>query len=226
MIGVVNSTRFGGLVDWLCPHYCCLCGRLGGILCECCKKYMIWNTENVCVACGEPTEDGHCDLCRLPFGRLWMVGYRDEPVGAVAELYKFESVRVLGRELAGVLASRLPDLGEVIVVPVPTVRRHVRERGVDHARMIARWLARLRGWRVDAGLVRRQRETVQTGVGRRERVRQAGQAFVLAKIPDPQTHYLVVDDIWTTGASIKAVCQLLRAAGAQRIDAAVLARSR
>lgn len=225
MSGVVKTTWIERLADMVCPHYCALCGVAGGILCECCKKYILFNSEKLCLECGEPTVNGCCESCTLPFLRGLMVGYRDEPVGQLAEIYKFESVRALGRVLAEVLAGRLPCLrGDVEVVAVPTARKHIRQRGLDHMRVVARELARLRGWVMNDWLVVRQRETVQTGALRSERKKQAQEAF---RVNGRATgNYLVVDDIWTTGASLKAVCELLRNAGAKSVDVAVLARSR
>lgn len=211
--------------DLLCPHYCRFCGVLGRVLCERCRKYMVLNVESLCLECGEVARGGVCRYCRLPFWAGWMVGYRDEPVGVLAEEYKFESVRVLGRELAELLDTRLPCLGNVSVVPVPTSREHVRARGVDHSRVIARELARLRGWKCEDKLVMRRHESAQTGVARRERILQAAEGFEVRGECENK-NYLVVDDIWTTGATLKNICIVLRNAGAKRVDVAVLARSR
>lgn len=192
-------------------------------MCDCCKKYIFLNTESVCLECGEVCVDGRC-CCGLGF-RTFCVGYRDEPIGALAEMYKFESVRALGAELAEALHLRLPYSVSRIVVPVPTARRHVRQRGLDHALVVARELARLRGWRCDKGLVTRRLDSMQTGAGRKGRIAQAGEAFGLSKEVSA-ADYLVVDDIWTTGASAKAVVRLLKNAGARSVDVVVLARSR
>jgi ComF family protein len=222
----VNITLWKTLAEMFCPHLCCVCWAPGGILCECCKKYMLVNADSVCLECGETVEGGSCEQCRLSYDGAWFVGYRDEPVGKVVEMYKQRPIRALGREIADLLGAVLPCERDVAVVPVPTARRHVRERGFDHMRLVASGLSRLRGWELADGLVFRRRETRQTGAVRRERVRQAAEAFEVRGEVDSAKTYLVVDDIWTTGATIKNICRLLREAGATKILVAVAARSR
>ena len=211
----------GGLV---CPHYCCSCGMFGEILCGCCKKYIIINAPNICLECGEATWGGVCEFCR-GIDSSWCLGYRDEVVGLAAEYYKYRPIRALGVELAGMLGELLPSWRDVKIVPLPTISKHVRERGFDHVLLVARELAKIRGWEVKR-LVRRRVETVQMGANRSTRRQQARRAYKIAGEVDSGARYLVLDDIYTTGASVRNVCDLLRAAGAKKIDVAVIARSR
>ena len=115
--------------------------------------------------------------------------------------------------------------GEVIIVPLPTIRKHIRERGFDHTKIIARKLARKRGWKTQNVLVR-TKNTVQVGADNKKRKEQAKKAFGLrGKIKNDAT-YLLFDDIWTTGASMMAGAELLKNGGAQKIFGAVIAVSR
>ena len=209
----------------VCPHYCCSCGVFGEILCECCKKYIIKNAPNICLECGEATCDGICEYCQKMYGGSWCLGYRDEIVGLVAEYYKYKPIRALSMEFADMLNELLPCWGNVKIVSLPTIGKHVRERGFDHVLLVAKKLARARGWDVD-NIVKRRAETVQMGASRSVRKQQAQEAYSLDGVVDGLSRYLVLDDIYTTGASIKTVCNMLKSAGATRIDVAVIARSR
>lgn len=70
----------------------------------------------------------------------------------------------------------------------------------------------------------RRTSTKQRGASRRERIAQAKQAFRLISTIEPDRPYLIVDDIVTTGSTLKYAAQLLRDAGATEIWVAVVAR--
>lgn len=223
----VKITTFLGLLDLLCPHYCRGCGRLGRVLCERCKVYNVLNIKNHCPACGR--EIGRiCKECRLPFEATFMCGWRDGMVGTLAEEYKYHSVREMGVVLAEIIDEKMPVvLGEVVVVPLPTIRKHIRQRGLDHTLTVARELAGRRGWKCEQVLERRK-NTVQVGASAQERLWQAEQAYGVrrgVKLRSEVT-YILYDDVWTTGASMMAACEALREMGAEKVMAVVAAVSR
>ena len=109
-----------------------------------------------------------------------------------------------------------------MVVPVPTVRAHVRERGYDHALLIAKSIAARRGLGCKV-LLGRRINTRQRGAGRRERFRQAGEAFTLRTTHIP-AKVLLVDDVVTTGATLHFTAKILKDAGVQTVFAAVIAK--
>ena len=219
----VKITTFLELLDLICPYNCRGCGRIGTPLCECCKNYNIHRQSNFCPNCFAPTEY-LCAECDLPFSAVFACGWRDELLGQLVEEYKFNAARAFSRTLAEVLAEKIPVLlGEIQIVPLPTITRHIRQRGFDHTLRLARDLGRLRHWPVTS-LLQRAQNTVQVGTGREERVAQAGQAYCLnSQYPvDPTKTYLLLDDVWTTGASMFAAADLLKRAGAQNLLATVL----
>ncbi len=223
---IVKNTTKCGVLDLLCPYHCRGCGELGAVLCECCKNDIIQENLNHCPKCGK-TILNKCDECKmLPFLVTYVVGYRDELIGALAEEYKFFGVRKLGRPLAEILDEILPDFAtEVSIVPLPTIRKHVRERGVDHTLKIARILAKKRGWKVEQ-LIVREKNTVQLGANEEKRRAQAKEAFSFRGEINLSRTYLLFDDIWTTGASMIQAGKILNKNGAKKIVAVVLATNR
>ena len=220
----VKSTTLGGLGDWFCPHYCLLCGRVGAILCAECKSYNMSGWANRCLKCGVIVRDV-CVRCALPYDAAWVVGRRDNKLGALVDKFKYQSVRAVGRPMAEMMSEVIPGLAaEVTVVPVPTIRKHVRERGLDHTALLAQRIAKLRGWRFER-TVARMANTVQVGADARMRKSQAKSAYALKKKIDFGRAYLVVDDVCTTGASLEAVCRLLKENGAQKAMVAVFVKS-
>ena len=105
------------------------------------------------------------------------------------------------------------------LVPLPTITKHVRERGFDHVGLVARKM----GSPVARALVR-NKNTVQVGASREMRISQAKEAYRVADV-NPEAKYLLLDDVWTTGSSMMAAVQKLRDAGAKKIGIVVIARS-
>lgn len=235
---VKNTTKYK-LFDLICPHSCRGCGRLGAVCCECCKNNMIEKREIICPICKEKlaktAEKGdnmpnrmawRHEECEMPFAGLWAFGWRDGVLEKLVEEYKYQSVRAMGEVLMELYDMILPkELEEAVVVPLPTIGRHVRERGLDHTLTLAKGLAKRRGWKCERILARAV-DTVQVGVKAAEREIQASKAYEVAGEVDAEKTYLLIDDVWTTGATMLSAAKVLQAAGAQKMCGVVLAVSR
>lgn len=153
-----------------------------------------------------------------------MVGSYHSSLGGMIKEMKNAGAREATVIASRLLAQRLPALpSEVRIVPIPTIASHRRMRGFDHTDMIARELARRMGLTVDTRLERRS-NTVQRGQSRRTRQRQANQAYRVRGVCDEYAIYLLLDDVVTTGASMRAAAMCLREAGAREVWAAALTR--
>lgn len=209
----VKKTTKWGLMDWLCPYYCRGCGQLGEALCWCCKNDIL--TSNL--------------EFRKKYSGPLLVGKKEGLLGQIIKEYKYGPVRGLGKDLADLLWVVLElavsgNAEEIVIVPLPTISKHIRQRGFDHMWVIGRYLAKVGGYRVEK-ILRRVNNTVQVGVDREKRLEQARQAYMVEKQVDSKRTYVLVDDIWTTGASMQAAEKELRKAGAKKIIKIVLAVS-
>ena len=133
------------------------------------------------------------------------------------EVYKFHSVRAVAQVLAEMMDLVVPD--GFTLIPLPTIQRHIRERGFDHIGLVAKKMRSP----VERALMR-NKNTVQVGASREERASQAKEAYRALKI-DSRKNYLLLDDVWTTGSSMMAATQKLREMGVNKIGIAVIARS-
>ncbi|MDO4612080.1 MAG: hypothetical protein Q4B29_01295 [Candidatus Saccharibacteria bacterium] len=211
----VKNTTFPGLLDLLAPHSCRGCGHTGEALCDCCKNNILKQKTSF-----RPKE-------KLP--KTFIVGKRDGLLNDLIHDFKYNSNRSLAKPLAELLAEKLPknQKGKVVVVPLPTATNHIRTRAFDHTLLLAKHLARFKGYQVEELLVR-TKNTVQVGADEKTRLKQAREAFELnpkLKI-DPETTYLILDDVWTTGASMKSAIKKLRQGGAKKLIVGVLAVNR
>ena len=227
MSNIVKKTTFPGLFSLLAPHSCRGCGSLGSPICNRCKKYIIFRHHNLCPICHHSNPTGKCPNCsNLP--PIFIAGNRSDLIGELIHAYKYESVRSLAYPLAEILDSILPSFNTpIIIVPLPTITKHVRERGFDHTYLIAKHLAKLRPQCTVANLLTRTKNTVQVGSSRETRLEQATSTYRLAKNtkPNPNATYILFDDVWTTGASLQSAYALLKKAGIQKIVIGVLALS-
>lgn len=150
---------------------------------------------------------------------------REGMLDELVKKYKYQPMRGAGVVLAEMLDEAIPHDGEMVVVPLPTVAKHIRRRGFDHARYLAKRLARRRGWQCSS-LLMRANDTVQVGATSQERLAQAGTAYRAREgRAEAEKTYLLVDDVWTTGASMRAAARELRRAGAKKVYGAVVAVS-
>lgn len=224
----VKNTTFPGLLDLLAPHSCRGCGHTGTPLCYRCKKYIVSTYHHYCPKCKQKNRSATCPKCQ-DFPPTYVIGERSDLIGQLAQDFKFHSIRALARPLAEILNEIIPPIEKpVVVVPLPTIDHHIRKRGLDHTLLIAKNLAHLRGKNFTTKkLLVRNKNTVQVGADKKTRLKQAEDAYNLKENSslDPNTTYLLLDDIWTTGASINSALKKLRSAGAQNFVIAILAVS-
>lgn len=230
---VVKKTTKCGWWDLLCPYSCRGCGALGAVVCECCKNNLIQPEMVICPLCKHThvaekgailtVQDYYCADCGLGLEAVFVGGWKEGLLSDLVKEYKYQSVRAIADVLVDLLDERLPqDLGvNITIVPLPTIGKHVRQRGFDHTRSLAKKLAKRRGWECERMLVR-AKDSVQVGTKAAVRSEQAKQAYALAHAIDSQRTYLLLDDVWTTGASMLAAAEVMRMAGAKHLMAAVL----
>ena len=210
MLFIVKNTTFPSLLDLLFPHSCRGCGLTGEVLCERCKNNIIRNRKD------------------FKKSNMYVVSRRNGLLDQLIQNYKYHSIRALARPLAELLDQVLPKNlpKDSVIVPLPTATHHVRSRGFDHTYLLAKNLGKVRKFKVEKILVR-NKNTVQVGADKKARLKQAKEAYSFnpkIKIKEDTT-YILLDDVWTTGASITAAKKILQNAGAKNIKIALLAYS-
>jgi len=200
--------------------------RLEQPLCSCCGRFF---PSGVPAAIAEPL----CQLCRrgiYAFHRARSFAiYERETVKAIT-LLKYEAVAPLGVWFADrlfELAQRNPAFAAAdVVVPVPLHPTRQRERGFNQAELIARPLARrlgkpLRSWL----LVRTRPRPDKLRLTRKERWRIVRGAYSTREGSQvDKLRVLLVDDVFTTGATLDACSRALKQAGAASVAALTVAR--
>lgn len=220
----VKNTILDNLLSVVAPHLCSGCGRTGTTICDNCK-YDINNEPYLgCILCDKQSNIGVCKNHNAAFHQAWVVGVRSGALQRLIGGFKFQNMKASSFDLATLLHTRLPPLPRnSVIIPIPSSREHIRERGYDHMLLIAKDLARLRHLPVQRLLVRNN-NLVQHRTGRKNRLLQAKTAFRIEGKVDPDSTYIIIDDVVTTGATIIQAAHVLRKAGATTIWVAATSR--
>jgi len=244
------ADRFDWLVDWLYPPRCRACaGRIHGrddeYFCPKCLAQIQLVSHPLCNLCGRPFADASgddhtCGAClqRSPHfaaARAWACYPREDsaehPLRRVVQKYKYGRKVGLGKPLGRLMARGcqqfLYEIDADVVVPVPLHPKRLRWRGFNQSVLLAREIGRLYRVAMDPFLLVRERETgPQTQLPEEERRRNVRGAFGLnpQKSIEDQT-VLLVDDVYTSGATVNECSRTLKRAGAKQVYVLTLARA-
>lgn len=222
------------LYGWVLPWRCLLCGDAGmsGIdLCAACASELPRNTHR-CLRCALPLpitmlQCGRCQRKAPPWDAAWAPFRYAWPLDRLETRFKFHRDLAAGRVLASMWKREpRPRVLPQLILPVPLHRRRLRARGYNQALELAQSLAHELGVPCRSGALRRIRDTgTQTGLNAVERRRNLRNAFALAKREPLPAHVAVLDDVFTTGATLTACTRILKRAGVAKVEVWALARA-
>lgn len=187
-----------------------------------------------CDICGTPGIDGLCDPCATSpprYGKLRSIALYQTTLQQAVHLFKFEKKKTFVKHLIQLINSHIPSDCSIteydFILPVPIHKKRLRERGFNQATLLANGIAKAVGVPVLTDSLIRHRHTVaQSSLDREERQQNIIGAF---QIQNPRTlngkRILVVDDVFTTGATIREVVNELWTADPAEVDVLTLART-
>ncbi|MGC4046891.1 MAG: ComF family protein [Armatimonas sp.] len=231
-----------GLLDILYPPRCLICEAWDSpSICSACEQGFLPIPVPFCQICGHPDDPAGapCRVCaaaHAAWGGWALTQIRAAavymgPVRHGIHRLKYDRVAALAEPLGALLANRMVADGLLtespdVIVPVPLARARALKRGFNQAELLAVPLADALNVPLLPKAVRREKVAeaqVRLSPDLRRRSVQAG-AF---PVPDPTIfagkQVLLVDDVFTTGATLNALAQCLLASGATRVSACALA---
>jgi ComF family protein len=213
----------------LVPSRCCACGSPGEALCSGCFDALVRIGPVGCARCGAPTvvPVGRCRDCagrRLAFARAGAAVVYEAHAKALVHAWKERGVRRLAAVAAELVLAAVPRprLDAVAALPADPDRALI--RGRHPADQLARLLADAWELPLDGTLVRARGAARQRGLSLEERRRNVRDSFSADGTP-PRT-IVLVDDVYTTGATAHAAAQALRRGGTRHVEVVTLARVR
>lgn len=216
------------VLDLLLPQRCLVCAAPGAQVCHACASSLPRLTPPWCDRCGAPTawpvqRCSECSGRRVAFACARAAVEYDARVRRIVAAWKERGLRRLAAWAASVVAETVdrPDAECVAFVPADVNRRL--RRGHHPAEQLARALASTWELALEPALVRVRGSPRQRGLTRLDRRRNVAAAFH-AERRVPST-VVLVDDIYTTGATANASASALRKAGARHVEVVTFART-
>jgi len=230
-----DLTRVAVAVErWAFPGECLLCRTATNavrdpLICDLCRSRWPRLPEPLCPQCGQPEEAGlPCRLCAdwtPPIPRVRSAVWLDDSARRTVHALKYHGwTRTVEAMALAMLPLPLLACPDAVLIPVPLGSARRRARGYNQSELLAWEIGRLRGMVVDTQRVRRIRHTVtQTRLTPEERRANLAGAFQA----DGATglHCVLVDDVFTTGATLLAVADALWRAGASSVSAVTFGRA-
>jgi ComF family protein len=229
------------MLDLAMPPACIACGRpvaMSGALCPGCWGRLRLIERPFCPRLAIPFgyEIGPDALSAEaiadppPFARMRAVAIYDDISGPIVQALKYHDHTELAGAMGRMMARAASDLADEIdlVVPVPLHRGRLWRRRFNQSAMIAAEVARVTGRGYAPNLVLRIKATrQQVGLKASERAANVQGAFHVPTEARPELagrRVLLVDDVYTTGATVRAVTRALLRGGAAAVDVVVFAR--
>lgn len=227
------------ILNLLFPKKCLGCGKFGTYFCQDCIQNIPQN-DLVCPNCQRLSIGGTTHpICRKKFGLdgLWSLGAYQDPLKKAIQKLKYEFVSSLAQALNDLIieywAKYPPYILDLVkktgpqnwlIVPVPLFITRQNWRGFNQSALLGQFLSKSTGIRYVEALTRTRPTKSQAKLSSSARRQNIKGAISLSKNYELKTkNYIIVDDVWTTGSTLRECAYVLKHAGAKQVWAITLA---
>lgn len=218
---------------WLLPGDCLLCrapvevDACDRLICAPCRARWAALPEPQCPRCGQPLTPGiACRLCTAwppPLGGIRSAVWLDDSARRAVHLLKYDGWWRVSEPMAERIGRGLCFDPGITLIPIPLGAARLRSRGYNQSAVLAEALGRRLAVPVADVLRRRRETTTQTALTPEARRANLAGAFTAAG-PAPE-YPVLVDDVFTTGATLAEAAAALCSAGARRVSGVTFARA-
>ena len=231
------------IVDLLFPKKCVGCLTFGVFLCRNCRQNLPIVVGDVCPYCKKHSYFGLTHpVCKHNFGLdgLKSIFYYDGLVKKIITQIKYKRVKEAFIDLVHAIPQTKRDelafykqlTTNPILVPVPLHIKREKQRGFNQSREIARYIAHFYQFAVEDALVTKTKHTLPQAHLSGAPARNANIHDAFSVVPSVVSKYkkgmsfILVDDVWTTGATVRELCKTLKKQIPCRVYALTLSRVR
>ncbi len=204
-------------LDLVFPPVCIGCGRVGVLLCP------------QCIAGFTPAPTAIEHHRMAPLVALCAVGQFGGTLQQAIHALKYDHITDLAHPLGALMASRIRQAAwpRSLIVAVPLHENRLRQRGYNQSALLGGVIAGQLGWPHRSDLILRARATPsQVGLNYQERQENVKGAFTVINATELQgSEVILIDDVYTTGATIRECATTLLAAGASTVRAMVVGQA-
>jgi ComF family protein len=226
---------FDLLIDSLFPSRCLNCEKKipsGETICEICLGKIHFNRTLFCAKCGArlPANKKICHPA-FPYILGAAADYENEPVKNLIHGLKFRFIRRAAEPLAKFLIQYIEELSlavsPFIIIPIPLGKKRERERGFNQSQLIAELVAKHFSLPlIENNLVRKKNTNPQSKLPLEKRLANIKDCFSLKNPGEVAAkNILLIDDVVTSGATMREAALTLKAAGARKIIALAAAKA-
>ncbi len=217
------------------PKFCLGCHQVGRYFCIRCQERLPYTSYDICIYCHKASYQGYTHpRCRRKFGIDCYISlfHYDSFVKKIIKTIKYRLATEVLNELFEIIQKRLREKiiqlqslnSNVSLQPIPLYKERLRQRGFNQAFLIAEWLKNYGSFSIGDFLMRTKHTDAQAqlphGKQRYENVRGA---FSIINNPAGSS-IILVDDVVTTGATVKEACLVLSRHGAENLTVFTLAK--
>ncbi len=229
--------------DIIFPPQCINCATIlqsskEKVFCPTCREQIKYLTQSLCPVCGmaflnSPAESHLCGNClenRPFFSCARAVASYETIILDAIHKFKYGHDLSIGSALASFLTDfSFPDFKFQtfhLLIPVPMHIKKLRERGFNQSLILANTLGKKQQINVNFSLLKRRKSTLtQTGLNKKEREQNIKGAFEVSDNKNiAGKNIILIDDVYTTGATLNECAKTLMKAGAKKVAALTLAR--
>lgn len=226
-------------ITFLYPAQCKVCKEQLGLasapyICNSCWADIEYIEPPWCEICGIPNSENLCEFCATKpprYGKLRTIAVYESSIQQAIHLFKFEKRISLCKPLSQLIVNYMSNDINIndyhCIIPIPIHKKRLRERGFNQSSLLAKGIEKTVGLIVlEDVLIKQKNTSSQSSLDREARQNNIKGAFKLQnadKIRDK--HVLVFDDVFTTGATIREVVNVLWQADPIEIDVLTLART-
>ncbi|MGC9048762.1 MAG: ComF family protein [Patescibacteria group bacterium] len=224
------------ILDLIFPIKCLNCGKEGNYLCPDCLKSIPLTDKFICPGCRRPSKNGAtCQECQNKIyldGLIFALDYKNHLVKKAIIKSKYNFIKNLIYSLAKPLTKLINNtelyktLNPDLVIPIPLHKRRLLYRGFNQSEILAKILCQKFSWPLTNNILKRIKSTrSQTNLSSQKRWENIKDAF---RVTDSKLiknkNVVLIDDVFTTGATLEEAAKTLKKAGAKTVWAITLAK--
>lgn len=229
-----------GILDLVFPKRCVNCKKAGDYVCQNCFIYISFDAKSLCLVCNRPSFNGLTHpICRrkytidgcfsaISYNRIakkLIFNFKYKPY--LTDLKTFLSELFVESIIQNENFIREIEKGECVFIPIPLFSSKLRKRGYNQSEILAKALSKKFGFTVQNVLKRTRDTKTQYKLKKEDREENIRNAFSLKArvgLYARGKNVFLVDDIVTTGSTLKEAAKILKKAGASKVFGLTLAR--
>lgn len=216
------------LKEYLFPRLCLGCNKPGVLICDTCRPKIPFLYDQICPICQHPSINGLThSRCHSPWaidGVVALTKYRGISRNLVKQI-KYRGATVVVEALPCIYQDYQKHepihIPPAIITPIPLHCQTLNQRGFNQAALIAKQLGQILDYPyVDNILIRHKQTTSQTTFSRADRLSNVRDIFSLNDIDKSNIRgasFILVDDVFTTGATLREAAKVLKRSGAAKV---------